>query len=140
MMLLTCAPYLGLLSLLHLVGADHGNHLENRRSHANHASRDNTLSKRNDGRGTYFVTGEWRVREKNPCPCTFPETASLLGLGACGGWNKPSDYIVALNIGMWDGGSHCGESLTITAEGKTMTATVADEVSQKYICGHAWKE
>ncbi|KAJ2920333.1 hypothetical protein MD484_g202, partial [Candolleomyces efflorescens] len=48
------------------------------------------------------------------------------GLGACGGRNVDSDYIVAINTPQWDGGSHCGKPVTITINGKTATATVVD--------------
>ncbi|KAF7972633.1 hypothetical protein HWV62_1482 [Athelia sp. TMB] len=47
--------------------------------------------------------------------------------GACGGWNKPSDYIVALNAQQFNNGQHCGETVTITVNGKTQSATVVDE-------------
>ncbi|TFK55221.1 hypothetical protein OE88DRAFT_1017206 [Heliocybe sulcata] len=49
------------------------------------------------------------------------------GLGACGQYNGPNDFIVAVNIPQYDGGSHCFETITITANGKTTQATVADE-------------
>jgi len=48
------------------------------------------------------------------------------GLGACGTYNSNSDFIVALNAAQWDGGSHCGDSITITIRGKTTQATIMD--------------
>lgn len=47
--------------------------------------------------------------------------------GACGGWNKPGDYIVALNAQQFDGGKYCGETVSITINGKTQSATIVDE-------------
>ncbi|KAH8835816.1 hypothetical protein DL96DRAFT_90831 [Flagelloscypha sp. PMI_526] len=40
------------------------------------------------------------------------------GLGACGGTNSENDFIVALSSQSWDGGSHCGEKVTISANGR----------------------
>lgn len=50
------------------------------------------------------------------------------GLGACGWTNSGSDFIVAMNAPEWDGGSHCGQMVTITNQqnGNTQTAQVAD--------------
>ncbi|KAL1411912.1 hypothetical protein Q8F55_002898 [Vanrija albida] len=45
------------------------------------------------------------------------------GLGACGGWSKDSDYLVALNSAQYGHGypgPHCGKTLTITANGVTV--------------------
>ncbi|KAL5529089.1 hypothetical protein ACEPAG_5063 [Sanghuangporus baumii] len=53
---------------------------------------------------------------------TFYET----GLGACGGWNNPTDFIVALNEEQWDGGSHCWEMITINYNGKSTQAQIVD--------------
>jgi len=52
-----------------------------------------------------------------------------VGLGACGWWNKDADFIVALNSAIFqgNGGSNCGQMLTITYNGVTATAQVADE-------------
>jgi len=47
--------------------------------------------------------------------------------GACGGWNKPGDFIVALNAQQFDGGKYCGETVSITIDGKTQQATIVDE-------------
>ncbi|BGP28552.1 hypothetical protein JCM10296v2_000288 [Rhodotorula toruloides] len=49
--------------------------------------------------------------------------------GACGSVHSDSDYIVAMDSRMYAGGSHCGQTvhITNTKNGKTVTATVADE-------------
>lgn len=49
------------------------------------------------------------------------------GLGACGKTNSGSDFIVALNTPQYAGGSHCFDTITITAEGKTTQAQIVDE-------------
>lgn len=48
--------------------------------------------------------------------------------GACGQVHQDSDFIIALPESQYDGGSHCGKSVTITdtSSGTTHTATVAD--------------
>ncbi|KAJ7090053.1 RlpA-like double-psi beta-barrel-protein domain-containing protein-containing protein [Mycena crocata] len=51
------------------------------------------------------------------------------GLGACGGYNKDSDFIVALNqqtFGYSYPGKYCGKKITMTYNGKTTTATIVD--------------
>ncbi|KAJ2927178.1 hypothetical protein H1R20_g9939, partial [Candolleomyces eurysporus] len=87
--------------------------LKHRHSRLDAAIRDlnssQVLAKRESGEFTWFKTG----------------------LGACGGHNVDSDYIVAMNTPQWDGGSHCGKPVTITINGKTATATVVDRVSLK---------
>lgn len=64
------------------------------------------LAKRSSGQATYYAAG----------------------LGACGWTNSGSDSIVAMNAPEWAGGSHCGQTVTITnnQNGNTQTATVAD--------------
>jgi hypothetical protein len=52
------------------------------------------------------------------------------GLGACGKTNSGSDFIVALNTPQYGSGSpgpQCFKTITITANGKTTTATIMDE-------------
>ncbi|KZV61999.1 hypothetical protein PENSPDRAFT_692898 [Peniophora sp. CONT] len=49
------------------------------------------------------------------------------GLGACGGTNQDSDYIVALNSAQWDGGKHCYEKIHMNYGGKSTTAMIVDE-------------
>lgn len=47
---------------------------------------------------------------------------------ACGGSVSASDTnTVALSHEIWDGGSHCGQTITIHAYGKTKTAVIRDE-------------
>ncbi|KAF9466304.1 RlpA-like double-psi beta-barrel-protein domain-containing protein-containing protein [Collybia nuda] len=48
------------------------------------------------------------------------------GLGACGGYSTNRDFIVALNTPQWDGGSHCGKTITIRYKGKSTQATIVD--------------
>ncbi|KAK0506112.1 RlpA-like double-psi beta-barrel-protein domain-containing protein-containing protein [Armillaria luteobubalina] len=50
-----------------------------------------------------------------------------VGLGACGGTNSASDYVVALNAAQWDGGSHCYETITITVNGQSVQAQIVDQ-------------
>ncbi|BEI84246.1 hypothetical protein CcaverHIS002_0408500 [Cutaneotrichosporon cavernicola] len=61
-------------------------------------------AKRFDGKATYYEAG----------------------LGACGGVNTGADKIVALNAQQWDGGAHCGKTITITEGGKSAQATIVD--------------
>ncbi|KAI0747943.1 RlpA-like double-psi beta-barrel-protein domain-containing protein-containing protein [Daedaleopsis nitida] len=52
------------------------------------------------------------------------------GLGACGKTNTASDFIVALNSGMYGGGypgPNCFRPISITYKGKTVSATIMDE-------------
>ncbi|KIP09285.1 hypothetical protein PHLGIDRAFT_18677 [Phlebiopsis gigantea 11061_1 CR5-6] len=94
------------LSLSSFVLAD--SHESSRRRHAgtNFLSTNHALSKRFDNaRFSYYETGE----------------------GACGAFNKDSDFIVALNSAQYDGGSHCFATITITANGKTTQAQITDE-------------
>ncbi|KAG0662225.1 hypothetical protein C6P46_003411 [Rhodotorula mucilaginosa] len=48
--------------------------------------------------------------------------------GSCGVYNSDSTYIVALSYQIVDNGAHCGQKVSIknTANGKSITATVAD--------------
>ncbi|KAJ8587721.1 hypothetical protein M405DRAFT_852797 [Rhizopogon salebrosus TDB-379] len=53
-----------------------------------------------------------------------------VGLGACGQYNSPGDFIVALNVAQYGGGSpgpECFKSITITVGSKTTQATIMDE-------------
>ncbi|KIO34377.1 hypothetical protein M407DRAFT_240678 [Tulasnella calospora MUT 4182] len=54
-----------------------------------------------------------------------------VGLGACGDYNGPSDYIVALNSHQLDTSVYppvqCGRKVRITYQGKSAVATVKDE-------------
>ncbi|KAJ6507703.1 RlpA-like double-psi beta-barrel-protein domain-containing protein-containing protein [Mycena vitilis] len=48
------------------------------------------------------------------------------GLGACGWAIQNSDFAVAIGAGHWDNGAHCGRTMTVTFNGATVQATVAD--------------
>ncbi|EPQ58420.1 hypothetical protein GLOTRDRAFT_137140 [Gloeophyllum trabeum ATCC 11539] len=92
-------------------------------SHAQLSKRHHTGRSRLDDRETREIhTFQFEKRFDN---ARFTYYAD--GLGACGNYNQPGDFIVALNAPQYDGGSHCGEQVTITANGKTTTATIADE-------------
>ncbi|KAF9044717.1 hypothetical protein BDZ89DRAFT_1058810 [Hymenopellis radicata] len=49
------------------------------------------------------------------------------GLGACGGTNSGSDFIVAMSAQDWDNGAHCNAQITISINGKSTQATIVDE-------------
>ncbi|KAH7931003.1 hypothetical protein BV22DRAFT_1190764 [Leucogyrophana mollusca] len=49
------------------------------------------------------------------------------GQGACGSYNQPTDFIVALDSSQFDGGSHCFEMITVTVNGKSTQAQITDE-------------
>ncbi|KAF8908317.1 hypothetical protein CPB85DRAFT_1562795 [Mucidula mucida] len=51
----------------------------------------------------------------------------VTGVGACGGTNVPSDFIVALPALDWDNGAHCFETITITINGISTQAQIVDE-------------
>jgi len=53
-------------------------------------------------------------------------TNFAVGLGACGATNTADQYVVALSPNVWDGGSHCFETITITIDGVTTSAQVVD--------------
>jgi len=48
------------------------------------------------------------------------------GNTACGPRYGPDDFIVAVNSAQFAGGSHCFNTITITANGKTAQAKIAD--------------
>ncbi|KAG2145382.1 plant expansin [Suillus bovinus] len=53
-----------------------------------------------------------------------------VGLGACGQYSSPGDFIVALNVAQFGGGypgPECFKSITISYGGKTTQATIMDE-------------
>ncbi|OJA17778.1 hypothetical protein AZE42_06597 [Rhizopogon vesiculosus] len=53
-----------------------------------------------------------------------------VGLGACGQYSSPGDFIVALNVDQYGGGypgPQCFKSITISYGGKTAQATIMDE-------------
>ncbi|KAL0961551.1 hypothetical protein HGRIS_006490 [Hohenbuehelia grisea] len=49
------------------------------------------------------------------------------GVGACGIFNNPSDFVVAITPGHWANGAHCGRTVTVTSGGKTIQVKVVDE-------------
>jgi len=49
-----------------------------------------------------------------------------VGLGSCGGHSSPGDFVVALDQPLYDGGSHCGETINICAGDKCTDATIVD--------------
>ncbi|KAH7340333.1 RlpA-like double-psi beta-barrel-protein domain-containing protein-containing protein [Rhizoctonia solani] len=92
-------------SLAVAVIADHG-HGPLARSH-HHVGRSN-LQKRFSGTATYYLTG----------------------MGACGQYSNPGDFIVALNSAQYGGGypgPNCFKPITICAKGKCVGATIMDE-------------
>ncbi|KAH9172139.1 RlpA-like double-psi beta-barrel-protein domain-containing protein-containing protein [Lactarius sanguifluus] len=54
-------------------------------------------------------------------------TYYVTGQGACGHYNKPSDFIVALNAAQYGDGGYCGKTITITYGGKSTQAVIVDE-------------
>ncbi|KAJ7099818.1 RlpA-like double-psi beta-barrel-protein domain-containing protein-containing protein [Mycena epipterygia] len=48
------------------------------------------------------------------------------GIGACGNPIQNSDFSVALSSANYDNGAHCGQDLTVTFQGKSITVKVAD--------------
>ncbi|KAJ6461191.1 RlpA-like double-psi beta-barrel-protein domain-containing protein-containing protein [Mycena vitilis] len=48
------------------------------------------------------------------------------GIGACGSVLQNSDFVVALGVDTWANGAHCGESVTVNYNGKSISVTVAD--------------
>ncbi|KAJ6540300.1 hypothetical protein B0H19DRAFT_959871, partial [Mycena capillaripes] len=110
-------PALGLLAVafaLPLARAASGHQRHANRNHLELARRakGDLLNKRdmyNDARWTFYSTG----------------------LGACGGTNSDSDFIVALNqdtFGTVYPSKYCYKQITMTYNGKTTTATIVDSV------------
>lgn len=54
-------------------------------------------------------------------------TFYAVGLGACGQFSQPGDFIVALNSQQFGGGGSCFQVITITINGKTAQAQIMDE-------------
>ncbi|KAJ7879395.1 RlpA-like double-psi beta-barrel-protein domain-containing protein-containing protein, partial [Mycena leptocephala] len=48
------------------------------------------------------------------------------GFGACGWQIQNSDFAVALGEAHYDGGSHCGSTVTVQYNGNTINVVVAD--------------
>jgi len=53
-------------------------------------------------------------------------TYYVVGLGACGGFNVPSQFVVALNSDEFDEQNHCWEMITIWYNGKSTQAQIVD--------------
>lgn len=87
---------------LALVSSATAAHLDISRRH--HGLTARSLEKRFDGQFSYYT----------------PEAV------ACAGQHY-GDRTVALSAQKWDGGSHCGEKVTITCRGKTEQFTIVDE-------------
>ncbi|KAI9462228.1 RlpA-like double-psi beta-barrel-protein domain-containing protein-containing protein [Boletus coccyginus] len=66
---------------------------------------DQSLAKRSSGQGTWFYDG----------------------LGACGYTNSGSDPIVAISSQIYGSGGYCNKWVSITSNGKTVSAQVRDE-------------
>jgi len=70
---------------------------------------------------------EMNVQKRTPGRATY----YAVGQGACGSWNVPSDFIVALNAAQFETGgypsSQCGRGITINYNGMSAHATVMDE-------------
>ncbi|KAK0459581.1 RlpA-like double-psi beta-barrel-protein domain-containing protein-containing protein [Desarmillaria tabescens] len=85
-----------------------------------HAHRHNGVAKRARGDLNNFVKRYDNAR------WTFYD----VGLGACGSTSVSSDYIVALNSEQYGSGypgPYCFQTITMTYNGKTTTATIMDE-------------
>ncbi|KAF9056195.1 hypothetical protein BJ165DRAFT_1431631 [Panaeolus papilionaceus] len=111
------------------VAADHsgsGNHHNLARRHTDvardglHSS--STLTK------TLNVTENSLERRGPGAQMTFFVT----GLGACGRFNQPSDFIVALNKEQFDQGGACFKQITIRVGGRTAQAQIVDRCER---CG-----
>ncbi|KAK4705386.1 hypothetical protein P7C70_g829, partial [Phenoliferia sp. Uapishka_3] len=74
----------------------------------------------------------WKSVQKSSSKGTYSGQATYFyqegGTGACGSVRKDSSYIVALNTAQYSSGN-CGKKVKITntSNGKSVTATVADE-------------
>jgi len=93
--------------------------------HLGHAARSHHLSKRVEvPRSEQNVTIEGRSLEKRFSNARF--SFYQTGLGACGKYNNPGDFIVALNSAQYDADSHCFDTITISYNGKSTQATIVD--------------
>ncbi|KAH9174805.1 plant expansin [Lactarius sanguifluus] len=63
-----------------------------------------------------------------------------VGLGTCGHYNKPNDFIVAINSAQYSNGDYCGSTITITYGGKSTQAVIMDECSGCPYAGLALSE
>ncbi|TFL07183.1 RlpA-like double-psi beta-barrel-protein domain-containing protein-containing protein [Pterulicium gracile] len=50
-----------------------------------------------------------------------------VGLGSCGQYSSDSDMLVAVSPGAFSSGIHCGQKISVSANGHSVTATVLDK-------------
>ncbi|KAG8819613.1 hypothetical protein FRC19_009668, partial [Serendipita sp. 401] len=95
---------------------DKDTHLAAKRHHHELAARYNTLR------------SESQALEKRDFSGVATWYDVTTGQGYCGGYRSPGDYVVALNQPQMDAQSvRCGDTITISANGRTATAVVWDE-------------
>ncbi|KAF7338881.1 hypothetical protein MSAN_02211300 [Mycena sanguinolenta] len=65
-----------------------------------------------------------------PFPTNYTGIATFYdpngGIGACGTILQNNDFVVALGTGLWDGGSHCGQTINVSYQGKIIQVVVED--------------
>ncbi|KAH8984925.1 plant expansin [Lactarius akahatsu] len=84
-----------------------------------------------------LISAQSQLKEKSHEKTTHPAkrfdgarfTYYDVGLGTCGHYNKPSDFIVALNSAQYDNGDYCSATITITYGGKSTQAVIMDEAT-----------
>ncbi|TFK42952.1 RlpA-like double-psi beta-barrel-protein domain-containing protein-containing protein [Crucibulum laeve] len=109
------------LSLIGVVSANvHGSERSTRKRHIGRAPNPISLTERNITLNARDFSLEKRF---DGSKFSFYDA----GLGACGKTNSASDFIVALNIPQWDGGSHCFDTITISYKGKSTQAQIVDQ-------------
>ncbi|KZT00347.1 uncharacterized protein LAESUDRAFT_718208 [Laetiporus sulphureus 93-53] len=77
--------------------------------------------------GTPLASGEGQLDRRQSYTNARMTFYNADGIGSC---NKPitnTEFIVALDSALYDGGAHCEESITIEYNGKSAVATIADE-------------
>ncbi|KAF7343606.1 hypothetical protein MSAN_01981100 [Mycena sanguinolenta] len=78
-----------------------------------------------NGGCTNLQIGQCRSKELNTAHVAsyyFPDG----GFGACGSPLQNSDFIVALGTDTWAGGAHCGQTINVQYQGKSIQVTVED--------------
>ncbi|KAK4700653.1 hypothetical protein P7C70_g5590, partial [Phenoliferia sp. Uapishka_3] len=80
---------------------------------------------------TYAAATTQQKQSSSSSSSSYSGTATYFyqggAAGACGNVNSDSAYIVAIDVAMWNGGAYCGKQVSITGNGNTITATVADQ-------------
>jgi len=101
------SPFLSLLFLAAVCSAEHHQSRANHESLARRVASNSTFTnvKRDSDRFSW-----WDV-----------------GLGACGGTNKATEFVVSLSVQNWDGGAHCYKEVTIEYNGRSAQAQIVDE-------------